>query len=114
MLHEGGRASATSGRGRLRRPTDVAELLATALVAAAKPIDQWNRLLVIVKAGRLEVYVNGTAVADPMRLQDVDIRWVLATCSQSQAPGVAEFQRFTVWDVQSLPSLEERARKLTK
>jgi hypothetical protein len=109
MLNEGVQVSATSGFG-FRRQTDVAELFPVTPAPTAKPIEQWNRLLVIVKCDRLEVYINGTAIADPVQLRNIDLPWKLAMCSQT---GVAEFKRFTVWDVRALPSLEERTRMLS-
>jgi hypothetical protein len=109
MLNADGRVSATNGL-EVAHHTDPTELFRVAPFPAAKPIDQWNRLMLIAKNGRLEVYLNGFAVADPVQLRPFDPLWTAETWSESGAAGSAEFKRFTVWDASRILPVEERAR----
>ncbi|HEV3384866.1 MAG TPA: serine/threonine-protein kinase, partial [Gemmata sp.] len=69
----------------------------------------FNKLAAIYTADRLEVFVNGVAVCDPLpvpvRLQPVSI-----ALGVSGGKSSAEFRRLTVWTAEGLPTPEERLK----
>ena len=80
--------------------------------SAIREVSEWNRLLCVYRGRRLEVYVNDKAVTNPIEIDDIPTpsyirhqRWSIGKAGGAQL----EIQRFRIWDVTSLPSLEERA-----
>ncbi len=73
-----------------------------------------NTLLVIVRGGRLlEVYANGVAVCAPQVLERELATPMLSLLCQASGdkPAHAEFQTFTVWRMDNLPTAEGVAAK---
>jgi hypothetical protein len=77
---------------------------------AIKRGNEFNKLTVIYTAERLEVYVNGIAVCDPvlvpLRLQPVRIALGVSGGVKSSA----EFRRLSIWPADGLPTPEERLK----
>jgi serine/threonine protein kinase len=76
---------------------------------ALKPLDEFNRLLVILRGRQLEVYVNGVAACDPVlvpaALSPAQVRLSVHFPPKG---GEAEFERLTIWPADSLPTPEAR------
>lgn len=89
---------------------DEQEPIFTGTHAAIRKGNEFNRLAVIYTADRLEVYVNGVAVCDPLtvpvRLQPVNIALGLSGSGKS----TAEFRHLTVSSADGLPTPEERLK----
>ncbi len=89
---------------------DEQEPLFSGTHVAIRKGNEFNRLAVIYTAERLEVYVNGVAVCDPLsvpvRLQPVNIALGLSGGGKSSA----EFRRLTVSSADGLPTPEERLK----
>ena len=75
--------------------------------AAIRKGDAFNKLTVIYTADRLEVFINGVAVCDPvpvpLRLQPVRLAFGV-----SGVKGKAEFKKLSIWSADGLPPPEER------
>jgi hypothetical protein len=68
---------------------------------AVRPGQEWNTLLLVKRGRALEVFVNGSAVADPVALEED-----LGLCAQGivlylrgTGEARAEYSRFTVWEL---------------
>jgi WD40 repeat protein len=76
-----------------------------------RPHGEMNELLIVVRGRLLEIYINGLAVRDPLIL-DRDV-WPTEIGLRLDARGgngvKAEFDRFTLWPADDLPTLESRA-----
>jgi formylglycine-generating enzyme required for sulfatase activity/tetratricopeptide (TPR) repeat protein len=79
---------------------------------AIKPGEAFNKLLLVVRGQRIEVYVNDVAVCDPI-ISDVKLpaQFLLGAYSQKNQAVRAEFERITVWSAEGLPTPEERLKK---
>ena len=65
---------------------------------AVKPGEEWNTLLVVVKGQMVTVYVNGTAVGDPVKVEGDFTPGSLILQSLGARRSVQmEIRRFTVW-----------------
>jgi hypothetical protein len=75
---------------------------------AIKKGREFNRVTAVYRADRLEVYVNGIAVCDPLpvpvQLQPAHVGFSLA------GRGTAEFRRLAIWSAEGVPTPEERLR----
>jgi hypothetical protein len=79
---------------------------------AVRPGDAVNTLLVIVRgqpsARKLEIYVNGIAVCDPVPLSpfflpgEQKFRFALAAVAEKNV--LAEFRHLTVWPAEQVPA----------
>lgn len=70
---------------------------------AVHPITEYNRMLVVVRHQTLMIYMNGSAVCDPIRLRDNPLPSKLQLGvfgAQSEVRG--EFDQVTIWSVDSL------------
>jgi predicted Ser/Thr protein kinase len=69
-----------------------------------------NTLLVVVRGRHLEIYVNGVAVRQPILLERALPSPRLGlSCICGEADGcTAEFDSFTLWPADSIPSLQQR------
>jgi hypothetical protein len=77
---------------------------------AIRPAAGYNRLLLVYRDRTLEVYVNGVAVLDPVRL-DRDVAPGIVTLTSFHAggvPGVAEIARVSVWPAADVPKFPDR------
>jgi hypothetical protein len=74
-----------------------------------KPLDDHNRLLVILRGRQLEVYLNGVAPCDPV-LAPAGLSPALVRLSVRffQRGGEVEFERLTIWPADGLPTPEAR------
>jgi hypothetical protein len=83
-------------------------LLYSGVHAAIEKGHEFNKLTVIYTADRLEIFVNGVAVCDPvivpLRLQPVRI----ALGESGPVKDTAEFRRLSIWSADGLPKPEER------
>jgi serine/threonine protein kinase len=78
--------------------------------AAIRKGNEFNKLTVIDTAERLEVFVNGVAVCDPLTLP---IRLPAVNVGLGLSGGgkcTAEFRRLMAWSAEGLPSAEERLK----
>ena len=65
---------------------------------AVKPGEEWNTLLLAVKGRTITVYVNGTAVGNPVTVEGDFTPGALVMQTQGRDKGVQiEIRRFTVW-----------------
>ncbi len=79
---------------------------------AIKRGDDFNTLLLVLRSGQLEVFVNGVAVCDPVTLKKDLAPFSVALWLRSrQRTGEAEFERITVWSAEGLPTPEKRLAK---
>ena len=78
---------------------------------AIKPGEGLNKLLVVSRRGKFEVYVNGIPVCNPMSADFVQtpVTFAVSAYSGEFKPSKAEFERFTVWPIDALPD-ERRAQ----
>ena len=76
---------------------------------AIKPGQEFNTLTAILRSGRLEVYVNGVAVCDPLVL-NVGIERAHPGLELNGEKARAEFERITIWSADGLPTPEERLK----
>jgi formylglycine-generating enzyme required for sulfatase activity len=72
---------------------------------AIKAGEEFNKLTVISRRGRFEVYVNGVQIGDPVPADHVKmpVIFVLSAYSGDNKASRAEFERFTVWPADALP-----------
>ena len=72
--------------------------------------DVFNTLLVVLRGRQLEIYVNGTAVCDPLLLERAiaSPRPALECRGGTQKGGTAEFDSITIWPADSIPPLAAR------
>jgi hypothetical protein len=70
------------------------------------PADEWNRLLVVFRDRRLEVYVNGVGVGEPVPVP-ADLKPANVAIGARFGPrgGEVEFERLTVWPADGLPTM---------
>jgi hypothetical protein len=72
---------------------------------AIKPVEEFNRLLVVLRERRLEVYVNGVSVGDPVPVSADLSPAAVALCARfGPRGGKVEFERLTVWPADRLPA----------
>jgi hypothetical protein len=91
----------------------------TARHRLVRPHGEFNRLLVVLQGRRLEFYVNGEAIRDPILLdRDLSpyVRLRIGLAARGRGARV-EFERLRVWLLDALPgghypTLEERAAAL--
>jgi serine/threonine protein kinase len=79
--------------------------------SAIKTGQDFNTLLLIVRAESIEIYVNGVAVCDPI---EIDKEWKLNRLQltlDSRQEARAEFHSFTVRSAEDIPTLAERLAK---
>jgi serine/threonine protein kinase len=79
--------------------------------SAIKTGQDFNTLLLIVRAESIEIYVNGVAVCDPI---EIEKEWKpnrLQLTLDSRQEARAEFRSFTVRSAEDVPTLAERLSK---
>jgi hypothetical protein len=70
---------------------------------AIKGGDEFNELLVVLRDNVLQLFVNGIAIADPIRPSfSIPAGRIMLTGGTDSAAR-AEFERIDVWDVDSIP-----------
>jgi hypothetical protein len=100
----------TVGRGGVQiSPNDLeaeeadthAEVIAS---PALKPAEELNRLLLVLRDRRLEVYVNGVSVGDPVPVAADLTPAAVCLCARfGPRGGEVEFERLTVWPADGQP-----------
>jgi formylglycine-generating enzyme required for sulfatase activity/serine/threonine protein kinase len=73
--------------------------------------DEFNTLLMIVRGRQVETYVNSVAVCNPITLdrEITPARFSLTAFAREKGVHV-EFERFTIWSAEGLPTPESRNR----
>jgi serine/threonine protein kinase len=77
---------------------------------AQKTGAEFNKLLVVARGNRFELYENGVAICDPIVLNKsiTPGRFDLGAVATTIDAVRAEFKSFTVWSTEGLPTPEER------
>jgi serine/threonine protein kinase len=79
--------------------------------AAVKTGEEFNTILLILRTGYVEVFINGCAVCDPIIVEkDWDPDRLQFTLHSTQGAEV-EFKRLTVWSVEGIPTPAERLQR---
>ena len=78
---------------------------------AIRPIDKWNDLFVLLRNGRIEIYVNSIAVCAPIEVDPdhVPAQFAVGGTATSQSGETAEFLSFASWRSEELPDPTVRA-----
>lgn len=107
-----------NGKQKLEVVTDleganIAQVIKSAQHSAIKAGEEFNRLLVIARDQRYEVYVNGVLVCEPVATDYIKLPcWLALVAVSPENKGArAEFAEFTVLSAASLPTLEQRLGK---
>jgi hypothetical protein len=78
--------------------------------AKIKAAKEFNALTVALRGRRLEVYMNGAAICDPIVL-DFDLEPTTLRLGLEGDNCRAEFERMMVWSIEGVPTPEERLAK---
>jgi serine/threonine protein kinase len=86
------------------------------IVEAGKMAEARNTVQILVKGRILEVYVNGSAVVDPVHLKrPIAVPRLSLSAATSRAKGAhVDFESMTIWPTNNVPSLEARGAILHK
>src|SRR5262249_49030848 len=80
---------------------------------AVRSAGEDNTLVAIVRGRMLELYVNGLAVHDPLKLdQDLAFGSLHLTMGSRNKESEAVLTRLALWPADNRPTLEERAAKV--
>jgi serine/threonine protein kinase len=87
-------------------------LVQTIWHSALKQGEEFNKLLVVARGNRFELYANDVAICNPMVLDVITPpgHFALGAVANDN-PVRAEFKSFTIWSAEGLPTPEERLAK---
>jgi hypothetical protein len=81
---------------------------------AIKPGEEFNKLLVIARKDRFEIFVNDVMVCEPIAPVETPFPASVSLCVYNpvDVPVRAEFERIIIQSVQGLSSFEQRRDKM--